>query len=210
MFRDRRHAGELLALALVDYKNSDNTIVIGLPRGGVVLADVIAEELCLPLDVICPRKISIPYYPEFAIGAVDESGAICLNDDAVQYLHVSDELIKQTALREMLEAKKRLVMFRKNKPLRHLQNKIVIIVDDGLATGYTMKAAIVTARREEAKKIIVAVPVSSRSAAEMIEKISDELISLTIPENFMAVGQFYVYFDQTQDQEVIQLLSKYN
>lgn len=209
MFRDRRNAGELLALALEKYKHAHNTIVIGLPRGGVVLADVIAEKLKLPLDVICPRKISLPSYPEFAIGAVDESGTLSLNDEAVQFLHVSDEDIRQIAHREMLEAQKRLTMFRKNCPQRDLKDKTVIIVDDGLATGYTMKAAVLTAKDEGAKKVIVAIPVSSINAAHMIEKICDEFICLMLPENFMAVGQFYLHFDQTHDQEVMQILSKY-
>lgn len=206
MFRDRRQAGELLGQELKKRVFKHDPIVIGLPRGGVVVADAVALVLHLPLDIICPRKIGAPFNTEFAIGAVDENGHLALNQEAVKYLQVSKEYIEEIAAVEVAKSKKRLEIFRKGMPPRNLKEKSVILVDDGLATGYTMKAAIGAAKEAGAAELIVAVPVSSKAAAIEIAKQSDQFLSLLTPPDFSAVGQFYLQFEQTEDEEVVKIL----
>lgn len=193
-FENRLHAGKALAKAL---KNYPNAIAIGLPRGGVVVAAEVAKAHHIPLDIICPRKIGSPLNPEYALGAVTETGEAILEFPAEV-----DEII----LKEAAEAKRRLSLYRGSRPPRQLKGKTVLLIDDGLATGSTMKAAIATAKSEHAAKIIVAVPVSPPDTLAEIKDLVDETVCLLTPHDFVAVGQFYNHFAPVTDQEVIQYL----
>lgn len=207
IFKDRRDAGKKLAEALKQYQDDKEAIVIALPRGGVVVGFEVAKVLHLPLDIVCPRKMGAPFNPELAIGAITETGEKILSKDLISSLAISEDYISKIAEEEKKVALSRLKRFRNNRPNRQLKGKKVIIVDDGLATGATMRAAIKTVKAEGAKKIVVAVPVSPPDTAERIENEVDELIALSTPTSFYAVGQFYDHFDQTTDEEVVQLLN---
>lgn len=207
MFHDRKDAGKQLAQSLLNYKDNSKTLIIGIPRGGVVLAKEVAEILHLPLDITCPRKIGSPYNPEFAIGAITETGDGYFNEEVIQALGVTESQLQQLIEKEKQEATHRLLAFRKGLPERNLEGKKVILVDDGLATGSTMKAAITSMRHEGVSHVIVAVPVSPPDTLHEMRQLADEVICLEAPENFMAVGQFYLHFDQTSDKEVESLLS---
>ncbi len=202
IYKNRCHAGQRLAQALQDYAEESNTLIIALPRGGVVVGAEVAKALKLPLDIVCPRKIGAPSNEEYAIGAITETGEGIIS----QELEVSEEYLKKTIAEETKKAKWRLDHYRKNRPPRNLKNKRVIIVDDGLATGSTMRAAIKTVRAEEAKEIVMAVPVAPPDTLSKLEKEVDKTVCLATPLSFYAVGQFYESFDQTTDEEVIALL----
>jgi putative phosphoribosyl transferase len=186
-------------------KDAKDTIILALPRGGVVVGYEIAKKLNLPLDIVVPRKIGAPGNPEFAIGAVTETGEAILNEEVSG---ISDEYLKSEAKKEKGEAERRLKLYRGSRPPLDLENKTAVIVDDGLATGLTMRAAIKTAKKLGAKKIIVAVPIAPPETAELIKKESGEIIYLETPLLFGAVGAFYKKFGQTTDEEVIELLKK--
>lgn len=207
-FQNRQEAGRKLAQALEKYRGQKDLVVIGLPRGGVVLAYEVACYLQAPLDVVSPRKVGAPFNPELAIGAVTETGEGYFNEELIQSLSVSSEYIRSESAKEQEKAKRRLETLRKGRPPLTLKDKTVILVDDGLATGATMKAAIFAVRKKKAKMIIAAVPVSPPDTALEIQGIADELICLETPWIFQAVGQFYREFDQTEDAEVLKLLSK--
>ncbi len=206
IFRDRIDGGDQLAKVLEQYKNLENGLIIGLPRGGVPVAYQVSESLNLPLDIVCPRKIGAPHNPEFAIGAITETGEGIFNHHVIAQLGVSEEYIKNEVEAQKQEAQKRLNAYRKGRSVRELKGKTIIIVDDGLATGSTMKAAIQSIKAEGAKRIIVAVPVSPTDTATEIKSMVDEFICLCTPASFYAVGQFYENFSQTTDEEVIELL----
>lgn len=208
MFKDRNDAGKKLASKLMKYKNHPNTIILGLPRGGVVVAYEVAQALHLPLDVTCPRKIGAPSNPEFAIGAITETGEGLLNMEVIQELGVSQQYLEQTMEREKAQAQRRLSLFRKGKPPRNLEDKIVIIVDDGLATGATMKAAIRSVKAEGALQVVAAIPVGSPNTIAEIEQLADEVVCIDAPEPFGAVGYFYADFTPVEDEDVVDLLQK--
>lgn len=208
MFIDRQDAGKKLAELLMQYKDEKEVIIIGLPRGGVVLAYEVAKALNQPLDVICPRKVGAPYNPELAIGAITETGEGYFNDQLIERLEVPHKYIEAECAKEQATAKRRLELFRKGlKPL-DCSGKVVIIVDDGLATGATMKAAIQAIKKQKAKKLVVAVPVSPPDTAADISTMCNEFICIATPWNFQAVGQFYEIFGQTEDAEVVSLLDR--
>lgn len=209
MFQDRQDAGRQLAASLTKYKNNKSAIVIALPRGGVVVGYEVAKSLNLPLDVICPRKIGAPYNPEFAIGAVTETGQPIFNWDVIAELGIPKDYLDQEAKKEAQQSQRRLSLFRKNLPPRNLKGKIVIIVDDGLATGATMHAAIKSARFEGAETIVLAVPVSPIDTLSRIQSEVDEAVCLDTPPFFHAIGQFYEEFYQVEDEEVLKLLAKH-
>ena len=206
MFRDRRHAGQELVHLLSKYLRDPQAIVIGLPRGGVVTAHVIAKSLHLPLDIICPRKIGAPGNPELAIGAITETGEGIWNTALIIQLSVPKEHIIHGVEKEKVQALRRLNSYRQGRPPRELKGKTVILVDDGLATGSTMKAAIRSAKLEGAKRVVVAVPVSPQDTLEEIQKLVDEVVCVSNPSESQAVGQFYKEFSATEDEEVIRLL----
>jgi putative phosphoribosyl transferase len=210
MFKDRIDAGKQLGNTLLEFKNHPDTVVVALPRGGVPVGFQIAKRLNLPLDIVCPRKIGAPYNPEYAIGAITETGEGLLDEDVIRQLAVSDEYLNQTIKEEAAVARRRLDTYRKGLGARSFMGKVVIIVDDGIATGATIKAAIASIKKEGAKKIIVAVPVSPPETLREIEALADEAICLSTPPFFQAVGQFYENFSQTSDEEVIELLNLAN
>lgn len=206
MFQDRYQAGEMLASRLEKFRNDKKAVVLGLPRGGVVTAYAVAKELHLALDVICIRKLGAPYNPELAIGAVDSSGEGYYNDDIITALRVPEDYIKQIVEKEKNIALQRLKMYRQNRTAIDLHEKKVVLVDDGLATGATMKAAVRAVRAAGADYIVVAVPVSPPSTLDELKEMADEVTCLSAPSYFAAVGQFYEDFSQTEDDEVIKFL----
>lgn len=181
-------------------------IVLAIPRGGVVVGFEVAHALNISLDLIIPRKIRAPDNPELAIGALTEDGTIILDDELVKYLQVSEEYVREESERQRLEIERRLKLYRGDAPYPSLKNREVVIVDDGIATGSTMKAAVASVRMRGAKTILVAVPVGPFSSIEELKREADNVICLYTPEPFHAIGQFYEDFTQTSDEEVRRLL----
>ncbi len=207
LFRDRIDAGKQLATAL---KNliTENALVLAIPRGGVVTGYQIAQEFDIQLDIVIPRKIGAPDNPELAIGAVAEDGAVILNDQLVKELQVSEDYIKEEAKRQKQEIKRRLQLYRGNAPYPIIENREVILVDDGIATGYTMKAALASIRKKGAKAVVVAIPVGPPSTINDLKKQADDVVCLHTPEFFFAIGEFYDDFTQTTDEQVKRILNQ--
>lgn len=194
-----------MASALAESVSEDG-IVLAIPRGGVVVGFEIARALGLSLDVIVPRKIGAPYNPELAIGAITEDGTIILDKDLVNQLGVSKAYIKKESERQRLEIQRRLKLYRGDIPRPELKNREVIIVDDGIATGSTMKAALASVRKSGAKTVIVVIPVGPPSTIKELERQADRVVCLYTPEPFYAIGEFYEDFAQTENDEVTELL----
>ena len=205
MFRDRAEAGKKLAEKLAAYRG-EQAVVLGLPRGGVVVAYEVARALRLPLDIVAVRKIGHPTNPEYAIGVVDARGASILNE--AETSTIDARWLAREIGREQGEAERRARVYRRGKKALSLQGKIAILVDDGIATGLTVRLAIRAAKEQRAEKIIVAVPVAPPDSLRLLKDEGvDELIVLEAPEEFMgAVGAHYVRFEQTSDEEVMRLL----
>src|SRR3989337_3394965 len=208
MFNDRSDAGMQLASRLKEYEDKKGVLVLALPRGGVVTGYEVASYLKCPLDVVIVRKIGFPGQPELAIGAVSETGTVVLNDYIISGYGVSKEYIESEVSRQKEEIARRVKLYRKGKWLSGLEGKTVILVDDGIATGATMKVAIATLREEKLNKLVVALPVAPFSVAEEIEKMVDEFICIETPLDFMAVGSYYYDFTQVSDKEVVELLRR--
>ena len=207
IFKDRQEAGKLLAEKLNKYAGKD-TVILAVPRGGVVVAAEVAKRLKVPLDLIIIRKLGAPGNSELAIGANTSGGSLVLDKELISTLKISSEYIKNEHQKQLLEAKRREKVFRfGRKPLK-IFGKTIILIDDGLATGSTIMAAITTIKQKSPKKIILAVPVAPLSTVKRIEPEVDSLIVLNTPENFYAIGQFYSYFPQVADDEVIGLLNE--
>lgn len=194
----------MLALKLTDYK--ENAIVLAIPRGGIVVGYAIAHQLKVPLDVIVPRKLGAPFNLELAIGAVTEDGTIILDSQLVKHLRVPESHIKEESKRQRQEIKRRLKLYRGDTSFPNLKGLPVIIVDDGIATGATIRAALASIRKKEPKSIVLAVPVAPPSTVRELEKDADVVVCLATPEPFYAIGQFYRDFAQTSDEEVKRLL----
>lgn len=207
MFKDRTEAGKKLAQKLLIYKGK-KAIVLAIPRGGVVIAYEVAKFLNAQLDLIIPRKLGAPYNPELAIGAVAPDGSVYLDDNLVRELNVSQDYIEEIKKTEMKEIERRMKKYRDTSRYPNLKNKIVIIVDDGIATGSTILASVKFLRKQGVKKIVVAVPVIPANNVEKIKREIDELVYLDAPVAFSAIGMFYEEFTQTSDEEVIKLLKK--
>ena len=204
-FTDRVDAGKRLASALSNFSGKKG-IVLAIPRGGVVVGYVVAKELNLPLDVIIPRKIGAPDNPELAIGAVAEDGTAILDNNLIKYLGVSREYIKEETERQKHEIERRLKTYRQDTSYPNLKGLDVIVVDDGIATGSTMKAALASVKNRGAASITVAVPVGPPSTIEELNEMADRVVCLYTPEYFQAIGEFFTDFSQTEDEEVIKLL----
>ncbi len=204
VFSNRREAAELLAEKLSYLKSNKNTIVLGIPRGGVVIADVLSEELDLPMSLMIIRKIGAPSNPELAIGAIGTDGKPYFNQRIVEYTGASEEYMKGEAERQFAEIKRRLDAFG-IKDLK-LKGKSVILTDDGIATGATISAAIHILKQQEIKELILAIPVCPPDTADRLEKIVDKLTVLEKPPFFSAVGQFYSNFHEVTDENVKQIL----
>jgi predicted phosphoribosyltransferase len=207
-FIDRRNAGKKLAHALVGYRDRRDAIVLALPRGGVPVAYEVAQALNLPLDLMLVRKLGVPGHEELAMGAIANGNVQILNEDIVKTLGISDAAIKEVAAEEHEELLRRNEAYRNGRAAPELKGLTVILVDDGMATGANMRAAVMAARKQHAAHIIVAVPVSSDAACNSIEKIADEVISLQTPSPFYGVGQWYLDFSQTSDVEVQSLMKQ--
>jgi putative phosphoribosyl transferase len=208
MFNDRTDAGIQLASRLKEYKDKEGVIVLALPRGGVVTGYEISQHLNAPLDIVIVRKVGFPGQPELGIGAVSETGSIVLNDYIISGYGVSKEYIEREVSRQKEEIARRVKLYRKGKWLSGLKGKTIILVDDGVATGATMKTAITTLKEEKLNKIVVALPVAPSSVAEEIETMVDEFICIKTPFDFMAVGSYYNNFTQVSDEEVVELLRR--
>ena len=210
MFHDRQDAGQKLALALSKYKEKKNTLILGLARGGVVVAYAVAKALTLPLNAIVLRKIGAPSNPELALGAIMENGEGIMNESIIRSLGVSPSYLSEEIEKEKALAKQRADLYRKYAPLPKIKDHTVILIDDGIATGASMLAAIQGMRFEKAGRIIVAAPVAATDAFRRIEKAADEVICLQVSLDFMAVGSYYENFRQTDDTEVMNLLKEAN
>jgi len=205
IFSDRVEAGRRLAEALKGYEGRE-AVVLAIPRGGVVVGYQVAKRLEAPLDVIAPRKIGAPHNPELAIGAVAEDGTIILDEGLVRSLGVPESYIGEESGRQREEIRRRLRLYRGEAPYPELEGRVVILVDDGVATGSTAKAALASIRRRGPEEVVVAVPVAPPSTARELEGEADRVVCLYTPEPFYAIGQFYGDFSQTSDEEVVRLL----
>ena len=207
-FADRTDAGKLLAARLAQYAGGADVIVLALPRGGVPVAFEIARALSAPLDVFLVRKLGLPGHEELAMGAIATGGIRVLNEDVVAGMAVPQTVIDAVARQEQLELERRERLYRGDRPAPDLRGLTVILVDDGLATGATMRAAIAALKKLEQCRIVVAVPVAPRSTVKEIEKDVDEVVCVFSPEPFDGVGRWYQDFSQTTDQEVRSLLNR--
>ncbi len=207
IFRDRSHAGQFLAEKLTEYGKQPEVVVLALPRGGVPLAYEVARKLHAPLDVFGVRKLGVPGYEELAMGAIASGGVLVLNQDLVSDLRIPDVVIDQVAAVELHELQRRERLYRGTRPPLDVRGKTVIIVDDGLATGSTLRAAVKALRQQQPKKIVVAVPVGARETCDSFSGVVDTMCVCAItPEPFRAVGMWYRDFSQTSDDEVSELL----
>jgi len=209
-FRDRGKAGRLLADELGKYANRPNVIVLGLPRGGVPVAAQVAQRLNAPLDVFIVRKLGLPGHPELAMGAIATGGVRVLNTDVVNALRIPNEVINEVTATEYQELQRRERLYRDDLPLPEVEGKTVIVVDDGVATGSTMLAAVSALRQLGASRIVIATPVIAHSTHDELKHYADEIVTVLCPEEFYGVGQWYEDFSQTSDDEVRAALTQSN
>lgn len=207
-FRDRTEAGRLLAAQLADYANCPDVLVLGLPRGGVPVAYEVARALNVPLDICLVRKLGVPTNRELAMGAIGMGGVITINHEVVRLLGISQPSIERVAAQEQQELERRDRLYRGNRPFPDVQNRTVILVDDGIATGSTVRAAIATLRQHQPRSIVVAVPVAPLSTRQELETEVDDVVCLKTPEFLQAISLWYEEFRQTTDEEVRRLLEK--
>lgn len=206
-FADRADAGQRLAAALERFLGAD-VVVLGLPRGGVPVARPIADALGVPLDVIVVRKLGAPSHPELAVGAVGEGGVRVISDDIVRSVGATPADVASVEADERAELTRRAVRFRGDRQRVDLTGRIAIVVDDGIATGATARAACQVARAQGATRIVLAVPVAPRGIERRLAEVADEFVFVHQPRSFSAVGQFYADFDQTTDAQVVAALSR--
>ncbi len=207
-FHDRTEAGKLLAAQLGEYADRSDVWVLGLPRGGVPVAYEVAHALNLPLDICLVRKLGVPGQPELAMGAIAPGNVMVLNHEILKSLGVSRLALQHVIENEELELERRDRAYRENRPEPDVEGRTVILVDDGIATGSTLRAAIATLRQKHPKEIVVAVPVAPTSTCESLRAIVDKIICLSTPEPINSIGMWYVDFSQTSDQEVRHLLAQ--
>jgi len=206
-FSNRIEAGRLLAQKLMAYADREDVLVLGLPRGGVPVAYEVAKVLNAPLDICLVRKLGVPAHKELAMGAIASGGVRVLNYDVISWLGISGKTIDQVAERELRELQRRDRAYRGDRPFPDIHNRILILVDDGIATGSTMKAAIEVLRQEQPQKIVVAVPVAPPSVYQELGKTVEQVVCVMTPEPFYAIGLWYEDFSQTTDEEVRHLLA---
>lgn len=208
MFRDRAEAGRELARHLRHYAGRADVIALALPRGGVPVAYALAQELGVSMDIFLVRKLGVPWQPELAMGAVSSGGVLVVNESVVRACGITQEQIEHAAATQkaILEENERVL--RNGRPAPNLRDKIVILVDDGLATGSSMRAAIAAVRAHQPQRIVVAVPVGAQATCDELRPNVDEMICASTPEPFWAVGQWYADFSPVSDQEVRELLGK--
>jgi len=208
LFKDRTDAGRKLAQRLIHYAGRRNVIVLALPRGGVPVGNEVAKALDVPLDIFLVRKLGSPGQEELAMGAIASGGIRVLNEDVVKLLVIRQDEIERVAAREQQELARREHVYRGDRPMPVLRDQTIILVDDGLATGTTMRAAVVAIRSQRPERIVVAVPTAPRETCQKFENEVDEIICATTPEHFRALGEWYEDFRQTTDEEVRSLLGK--
>lgn len=207
LFKNRREAGEKLAAQLEAYKGR-KPLILAVPRGGVAVAEPVWENIGGELDLIITRKIGAPYQPELAIGAVSGDGFVMLNNNIVSRLNVTEDYINTAAEKEQNEIRRRIKIYRGNRSMPLIDNRLVVIIDDGVATGYTLLAALRSLQEKNPAKLVLAIPVGPPDTLTMLENEVDELLCLEAPVHFSAVGQFYRQFDQVSDSEVTAILQK--
>lgn len=206
-FTNRRHAGRLLAQELQQYARRDDVLVLALPRGGVPVAYEIAEALDAPLDIMVVRKLGVPWFEELAMGAVARGGMV-VSREIMENFRISEAALEQTAERERQEVERRENLYRAGHPPPDLHGRTVILVDDGLATGASMQAALEATRRQQPARIVIAVPVGAADTCRRFAALADETVCLLAPDSFRAVGMWYKDFNQTSDEEVMSLLEQ--
>jgi len=207
LFYDRTDAGRRLA-KLLKRRIQGPCVVLAIPRGGVVVGYEVAKELGCPLDVVISRKVGAPAQPELAVGAVAEDGVVFVDEEIAGLVGVSRDYVERRAREELREVRRRAEEYRGGREMPELSGKTVVLVDDGLATGLTMMAAVHMARNKGAEKVVVAVPVSPPETVAKLQRHADEVICLETPSNFYAIGQFYERFDQLTDEETNSILRK--
>jgi predicted phosphoribosyltransferase len=205
-FRDRAHAGRVLASQLGQYAGRGDVIVLGLPRGGVPVAYEVAAALGAPLDVLLVRKLGVPGHTELAMGAIGPGGVRVVNPSVVGSLGIPDEVVDEVARQEQAELARRQQLYRGDREPPSVAAKVAIVVDDGLATGATMRAAVSALRAYGPARVVVAVPVGARRTCRELEEVADEVVCARMPATFQAVGQWYADFVPTSDAEIIRLL----
>jgi putative phosphoribosyl transferase len=208
VFRDRKEAGQRLAAALSEYASRPDMLVLALPRGGVPVGYEVARALNVPMDIFLVRKLGVPGREELAMGAIATGGVRVINDDVVNYLRIPDEMIDAVAANELHELERRERAYRGDRRPPDVRGKTVILIDDGLATGSTMRAAAAALRQQQPARIVVAVPVSARQTCDEYRMGVDEIVCAVMPESFQSVGQWYLDFSQTTDEEVSDLLKQ--
>ena len=207
-FADRHHAGRVLAGQLRAYAGRDDVLVLGLPRGGVPVAYEVAKSLGAALDVFVVRKLGVPQQPELAMGAIASGGVRVLNEDVVRWYRIPQDVIELVARDEEQELARRERAYRNGRQVVPIEGKVVVLVDDGLATGSTMRAAVTAIRRLTPSRVIVAVPVGARESCDELRAVADEVVCAQMPASFSAVGIWYADFTQTTDDEVAALLQQ--
>jgi putative phosphoribosyl transferase len=207
-FRDRAEAGRALArLVAGTLPETEDAVVLALPRGGVPVAFEVAVELDVPLDVIVVRKLGVPSQPELGMGAIGEEGVCVLNPDVIRHLSITETALRRVEERERAELERRAERYRHGAPMTPLEGRTVIIVDDGLATGSTARAAIQVARAHGARRVVLAVPVAPQDTVDDLATVADDVVCVASPRPFTSIGQWYRDFRQTSDEEVSRLLS---
>ena len=209
LFRDRREAGRVLAHALKKYAGRNDVVVLALPRGGVPVAFEVAEALGAPLDIFLVRKLGTPGQRELAMGAIASGGIRVVNDEVVRWLGIRPEQIDAVAREEQRELERRQAAYLEGRAPLSLEGRIVMLVDDGLATGSTMRAAVQAVRQNKPARVIVAVPVGAPDTCSEMAALADEVACARTPEPFSAVGQWYLNFEQTTDEEVMDLIHEH-
>lgn len=208
LFRNRVQAGEALAQRLTAYAGRDDVIVLALPRGGVPVGAEIARHLGVPLDILLVRKLGMPGREEYAMGAIASGGVCVMQAEVLSAFNIPTEVIEKVAQRELQEIRRREKLYRAGRPAPQIREHVVILADDGLATGSTMQVAAHVVRESNPARLIVAVPVAPAETCEKLKSEADEVICLRMPEPFYSVGQWYEDFGQTSDEEVISLLEE--
>jgi putative phosphoribosyl transferase len=208
-FTDRREAGRQLGAALARFKDQ-KPVVLAIPRGGVAVGVEVAAALDAPLDIVLVRKIGSPFQPELALGAVvdGEHAETVLNEDLVKVMHLSEDFIRHEAAEQLKEIDRRRQLYLSGRPRPVIEGRTAIVVDDGIATGATVRAALAAVRRSRPQRLVLAVPVASPDTIEQLRKETDEIVCLEQPSGFFAIGQFYVDFAQLTDADVMDLLGK--
>ncbi len=207
-FRDRTEAGQLLAVQLQEYANCPDVLVLALPRGGVPVAYEIAQALNLSLDVCLVRKLGAPGQEELAMGAIAPGDIMVLNHEVLRNLNVSRQMLLQVAQREKQELQRRMQVYRGDRPAPQIQDRLIILVDDGIATGSTLRAAIAVIQRQQPQGIVVATPVAPTVVCQALQKVVQAVVCLSTPEPLNSIGMWYSDFSQTSDEEVCRLLKE--